>query len=112
MANHRSALTPRDSARNVVPLCEQDRDGVIAAVEDARVAQERDADRLRERLRGLGKLSHGPQGENGEANGTLEGTVHDDDDTGSVDEGVANGGGRRDELIEGAEVSSPMSLLV
>lgn len=76
-------------------------------MEDARAAQERDADRLRERLRGLGKLSQGPRvAANGEANGTLEGTMHDE--AGSVDEAgsTSGGGGGRDELIEGAEVKS------
>ena len=74
---------------------EKDRDGVIATVEDARAAEEREANRLRKILEGAGKLSPLPSGANGTvaaANGT------------SVGDADNAGGGYRDELAVGAEV--------
>lgn len=76
-------------------MWEQDRDGVIATVEDARAAQEREADRLRNILEGAGKLSQPPFGSNSTvfpANGTLGKDANN------------AGGGYRDELAVGAEV--------
>lgn len=73
---------------------EQDRDGVIAAVEDARAAQEREADKLRQILEGNGKLSPSPSGANG-VTGVANGTSGDAE---RVD------GGYRDELAVSAEV--------
>lgn len=46
---------PRWWCVRLMCLREQDRDAVIAAVEDARAKQEREADRLRDKLSGFGK---------------------------------------------------------
>lgn len=75
-------------------VCEQDRDGVIAAVEDARAAQEREAGRLRQILEGTGKLPPPPAG----ANGMVGAANGASGDAGNAD------GGYRDELAVSAEV--------
>lgn len=73
---------------------EQDRDGVIATVEDARAAQEREAERLRQILEGADKLPPRPGGANGMV-AASNGTPGDADNT---------QGEYRDELAVGAEV--------
>lgn len=81
----------------------QDRDGVIAAVEDARAAQEREAEHLRDKLRGLGKLLSPPRELNskaGIANGN--GHVRGNGAWGGAD---SRGEGAQDQLAEGEEVS-------
>lgn len=55
---------------------EQDRDNVIAAVEDARAAQERETARLRDKLVGLGMLE-APVPPLVETNGKANGTSND-----------------------------------
>ena len=61
----------------MVPDMGQDRDNIIAAVEDARATQEREAERLRDKLRGLGilqpALAGEPNGDSGVSNGMSEG---------------------------------------
>jgi len=80
---------------------EQDRDAVIAVVEDARAAQEREAERLRDKLSGFGKtLTPLAPRTNGEASasasnggGTLRDYANEDED-----------GRGRDDLVDSAEV--------
>lgn len=89
---------------------EQDRDAVIAVVEDARAAQEREAERLRDKLSGFGKTLT-PLAPRTNGNGTTA--------TGAAGAAAtANGGslrefsfseggeGGRDDLVDSAEVRS------
>lgn len=82
----------------VCDVIKQDRDAVIAAVEDARAAQEREAERLRDKLSGFGKtLTPLTARTNGTAStaATNGGTLRD-----------FSGGneGGRDDLVDSAEV--------
>lgn len=75
---------------------------MIAAVEDARAAQEREAESLRDRLRGLGKLS--PQITGGATrNGYDNGNIGTSSPVGNVD-GVIGHGGDDDRNMKGEEV--------
>lgn len=79
----------------------QDRDAVIAAVEDARVAQEEEATRLRDQLTALHRTS--PR--DGSANNNddeAEGSLHPQEG-GRCSTGTL-GRGSRDEMVEGEEV--------
>lgn len=78
-------------------MWEQDRDGVIATVEDARAAQESEADRLRHLLEGSGKLPPTRAG----ANGTVVAPANGSTSGGDADNAA---GGYRDELAVSAEV--------
>lgn len=66
---------------------------MIAAVEDARAAQEREAERLRDKLRGMGMLSPPHAGANGNSGNDSLGGGFDDADEGG-----------RDTLVDGEEV--------
>lgn len=96
-----------DAVRGVVLLlyrcvAKQDRDAVIAVVEDARAAQEREAERLRDKLSGFGKtltpLAPRTNGEPASATSTANGgTLREF----SLSDGVEGG---RNDLVDSAEV--------
>lgn len=85
---------------DVCVVVEQDRDAVIAVVEDARAAQEREAERLRDKLSGFGKtltpLAPRTNGTAGAATANGGGLREL-----SLSEG---GEGDRDDLVDSAEV--------
>lgn len=83
----------------------QDRDAVIAAVEDARVAQEEETARLRGQLQALGHLSPRDGSANCDdvAGGSLHRHHHHPEEDGRYATGIlerASG----DEMVEGEEV--------
>lgn len=92
----------------ILNIIEQDRDAVIAVVEDARASQEREAERLRDKLSGFGKTltplaprTNGAAAAGGgvSATGTANGGTLREFSFSDGDEGW------RDEMVDSAEVS-------
>lgn len=95
-------------------VAKQDRDAVIAVVEDARAAQEREIERLREKLDGFGKtltpLAPRTNGTGATAAGTATGTANG----GTLRDFAFSDGddGGRDDLVDLAEVRFRFVVLV